>query len=435
MAWLMLILFASGFTSSKAKTKVKTVENQVLIYATSELNGYLEPCGCFIPQIGGFLRRAGYLSTVKSPSIRFDNGDLTEASGRQDEIKAETIISFFDLLQYRAVNLGEQDFKLGLTYLQSLQSAFKGKLLSSNVLGADGKPVFNAYTTFNQTLGGKKTKFAVVGALSPLYATIVTDRNPELTVAEIAPILMKLKAEIKADFVILLYHGPKEESVELAKRFPWISVIVYAHASDSPSEPTKTGNTLLIQPGQKGKYLGELTLAINKTGKPAITKTREVVLGPEIKGNKAANAIRLMYLSRINDENLLLSYPKMPSPEGLAYVGNETCKDCHSTPYQAWAKSKHARAFRTLEEVKHEADPECVICHVVGFEYTKGFINLEKTPQLKNVGCESCHGPASNHINQDAPMPEIDSASCDKCHVSDHSPNFDFKTYWEKIKH
>ena len=46
-------------------------------------------------------------------------------------------------------------------------------------------------------------------------------------------------------------------------------------------------------------------------------------------------------------------------------------------------------------------DPECVVCHSVGFEYQSGFVDEKKTPLLKHVGCENCHGPGSGHV--DAP--------------------------------
>ena len=42
-------------------------------------------------------------------------------------------------------------------------------------------------------------------------------------------------------------------------------------------------------------------------------------------------------------------------------------------------------------------DGECVVCHTVGFGYKTGFANEKDTPKLKDVGCESCHGPGSLH--------------------------------------
>src|SRR5262249_26793158 len=82
------------------------------------------------------------------------------------------------------------------------------------------------------------------------------------------------------------------------------------------------------------------------------------------------------------------------------YVGTEKCKKCHEHAYKKWQKTPHSHAYQTLvEDPKpphlRQYDGECVVCHVVGFGYKGGFTNEAKTPHLKDVGCENCHGPAS----------------------------------------
>ena len=48
-------------------------------------------------------------------------------------------------------------------------------------------------------------------------------------------------------------------------------------------------------------------------------------------------------------------------------------------------------------------DPECISCHVIGwnptgfFPYVSGYKSLKKTPHLINTGCEDCHGPGEKH--------------------------------------
>ncbi len=57
-------------------------------------------------------------------------------------------------------------------------------------------------------------------------------------------------------------------------------------------------------------------------------------------------------------------------------------------------------------------------------------------PSLENVGCESCHGPASRH-EQDPKiaMGKVGMQACLQCHIPQQSPNFDFAKYGIKIKH
>ena len=79
------------------------------------------------------------------------------------------------------------------------------------------------------------------------------------------------------------------------------------------------------------------------------------------------------------------------------------CADCHATAAKIWEKTPHSHAYKTLVDATHPSnrqyDPECIVCHTIGFGYQSGFASAEKTPKLKNVGCESCHGPGSLHSN------------------------------------
>jgi hypothetical protein len=88
------------------------------------------------------------------------------------------------------------------------------------------------------------------------------------------------------------------------------------------------------------------------------------------------------------------------------FVGVGKCVECHATDaignqVSIWRASPHARAFRILktEEAKAVAkkagvkepqkDQKCLSCHNTGagkYEAAYG----------EGVGCEACHGPASN---------------------------------------
>jgi len=81
-------------------------------------------------------------------------------------------------------------------------------------------------------------------------------------------------------------------------------------------------------------------------------------------------------------------------------------------------------------------DPECLACHVTGWGSNEGFISEVDTPNLKNVQCEVCHGSRLDHVNGLEQKITIDAKkACEHCHVKNHSPNFNFSKYWEKIKH
>jgi len=61
---------------------------------------------------------------------------------------------------------------------------------------------------------------------------------------------------------------------------------------------------------------------------------------------------------------------------------------------------------------------------------------MESTPELSNVQCEECHGLDRDHLKDySKPMMPITEAVCLKCHTHENSPEFNYKIYYEKIKH
>ena len=170
---------------------------------------------------------------------------------------------------------------------------------------------------------------------------------------------------------------------------------------------------------------------------PAIGRVFHTRLTEDFQDDPDTTQIKLGYLSRVEAENLLAMVPRRPSPNGSAFAGSRACMPCHAQDYRIWQKTAHAKAMQTLVDEKHDKDPECVVCHVVGLDIEGGFQSMEKTPTLKDVGCESCHGPARKHAEdpENNRLGKAGKESCMTCHVPAHSPGFDFDAYWKKIEH
>ena len=142
---------------------------------------------------------------------------------------------------------------------------------------------------------------------------------------------------------------------------------------------------------------------------------------------------------------VLLGVPSTASSEEespVEYKGSKACKACHKDQHQAWEGMKHSRAFEILrpEQIASGKDDKgraCVQCHTTGFG-KGGFVSLEETPKLTNVGCESCHGPAGRHVETmiKAMMTEetveekhiSKSVGCVQC----HNPHISYKKLYGK---
>jgi nitrate/TMAO reductase-like tetraheme cytochrome c subunit len=117
------------------------------------------------------------------------------------------------------------------------------------------------------------------------------------------------------------------------------------------------------------------------------------------------------------------------------YSGSEACGICHESEYETWLFTRHARAFDTLVEHSESTNPECVSCHVVGHGQPGGFTRASDTPELEDVGCETCHGRGGGHLT-DEPTEEPDYANaCAGCHTPEHSLGFEFETFRSRISH
>jgi hypothetical protein len=114
------------------------------------------------------------------------------------------------------------------------------------------------------------------------------------------------------------------------------------------------------------------------------------------------------------------------------YVSFEACNDCHEEKVIGWKTTTHAHAFETLKRQGEEKqqNPGCVQCHVVAFNADGGFIDMDLTPELKDVQCESCHGPGRQHAESQDPDHIIikpDEKVCRVCHTPGQDKNFNYE--------
>jgi hypothetical protein len=132
---------------------------------------------------------------------------------------------------------------------------------------------------------------------------------------------------------------------------------------------------------------------------------------------------------------------KVPPPaKGVAsYVGTEACSDCHSDAVDFWKTTRHSHAWETLVERGQQFDYDCIGCHVTGWDKPGGS-NLANNETLRDVQCETCHGPGSIHVAKggEEKPPAIARAPDDKpcatqCHTKEHSDTFDLKPYLRDV--
>lgn len=376
------------------------------IVVSGSYSGNLTPCGCVSPMMGGILRKATLLKQMRSPTdLWVEVGPFLKDTSRQSQLKLDAIAEFAQTTRADAVGLTAAEVSLDPALLRAAQSIAGGRLVQSQLP--------DVVAPWRAAQGW------LIGALSP---------DPRLGSAGTRSLPLEqawtnLVTEAGDKPVLVLWDGSQDSARSFAEKHPRCNVLVYP--SPSP-EVFKSGSTILVGTGERGKYLGRLDLATRRF--------RGTALGPEIKDDGAATAIYQRYLSRVDGEHLLSQVPRTTSP---AFAGSKACASCHGEVSRQWKSTGHAHALKTLERTGNDQDPDCVGCHVVGLASKGGFTSKIQTPQLADVGCESCHGPARDHARK----PRLNrtvadaKAACRSCHNPEHSPAFDFSTYWKRVMH
>ncbi len=119
------------------------------------------------------------------------------------------------------------------------------------------------------------------------------------------------------------------------------------------------------------------------------------------------------------------------------YVGTKVCAECHEGPYNNFTQfAKKANSFKAVEKMKdgltNDELRQCYTCHTTGYNKPGGFVSEEKTPDMKNTGCEVCHGPGSIHAESGDPNDikgkgKMDLTICKQCHTDEKVAAFNFK--------
>ena len=422
---------------SNARSFAEMSTRELLIVYSGNTLGELKPCGCAKEEDqGGFERRMTYLKQIYEKTknvLLVDTGDSFKEPSRQGKIKARYIVQAMSKLKYDAVILGDKDFVYGEAFLSEGEPI--SWLLSNARLGNIHPPQFRI-KKFDNGL-----TVAMLAIVDPdlYYAAKYSGGRITSPKESAKKLISKLKESGNLDLIVLLTHMKRDKAISLLA-LDEIDVVVNGHMEKDTdlidTTPVEQDGKIFIQPGPRGQKMGELTVRIDNAGNK-LFKQRMVRLDSNIKFDPEM----IKWYDKYNGEVEDLFFSSLDARKNQhkakeVYASEQICLVCHPSKHKVWSQSRHHIAYETLKRVNKAFDPECLKCHVTGFDRVGGFVSEVDTPELKNVQCEVCHGPMLNHSkNPQTGFGANARQACKICHVKNHSPNFNFSKYWPKIKH
>ncbi len=424
---LISLVFILISTFSFAQTKL------TILY-TNNINGSLENCLCPEHPYGSLEKMKGVIDSIKKVEknvLLLDGGDLLSPFG--DEEKDQYVFKIIDFYPYDAMAMGDQEFANGVDFFYREAKKYDLPYIAAN-LKSDRGVFWEKYML--KKIGG--IPVLIIGVLSPQ----VFDYYPKdkITGLKVEPPLVTIKNILKSAqtnaFIILLSHSGLEQDKQFAAEVSDIDVIIGAHTQNRLDRALKENNTLIVQAGSDGYYLGQLNLNLDQDGQIVRYSNRLIPIALHLKNDPAIVKIIKEYhfkrISKLKNTGLRLN-------KGGQYLtaAAEDCASCHESAWVQWSQTAHSRSWKSLKEKKRTGHTRCIVCHVTGFGREGGFINENLTPDKANVGCTACHllEPAHLDTPEKYQPQKIEQSICLHCHDSANDPDFNFEAAVEKVNH
>ncbi|MDB4640200.1 multiheme c-type cytochrome [Pirellulaceae bacterium] len=463
------------------------------LFISGRQHGYIEPCGCtgLENQKGGLLRRHTLTKTLEANGwnlVKIDAGNQVRRFGPQPELKfkttAETLSNVF---KYDAIGFGRDDFRLPALELVSTFQNLDGveESLTAHPFVNCNVAIYSDFAdeSFEEDKMLSTFKLIEVGDKKVCITAILGEddfdaiKNDDLALRSpdegIKAVWPQMK-ETNADVYVLISHTSLDDTDRLAKAFPYFDLVITAggagEPTDIPKEVTVGDHTSkIIQVGTKGMFAG----VVGFYGDRKNLTYKRIEMTAAYEDSEEIKTVFKEYQDSVRKTIFAkLDKTAVPHPSGAKFVGSNACADCHGDAHDVWKDGvdgtgdkvgPHTLATASLIEpnernwVVRKYDPECLSCHVTGwnpqkyYRYDSGYLD-ETNIELHANGCENCHGPGSLHVAAQENEEDVEKyqamvritldqaeQKCQECHDLDNSPDFHekgaFDEFWKRIDH
>ena len=474
-------------------------------------DGYIEPCGCtgLANQKGGMLRREVLYQQLTREMgwdvVGVDTGNQIHRTGPQSQLKLHTTWGgLVEAMRYSTIGIGPEDIKNpsidSIQFLEETKETRTGSPAQPKFVAANIQ-LYDYFEPFQIIeAGGKKIGVTMLVGDAELaeIAEVAEADYVRIPVAEaLANVVPKLR-RAQCDVYILGATMSLDACREIVQQYPLFDFVLAGCGVGEPTrepEPIQVGDhlTSLIQIGSKSMH--SIVIGLYFDGGKLTSRYQRVPMDARFEVESKMEKMKAIFrdyqmaLAKMTWKDLAIDPREHPT--GLTFAGSDSCQQCHEGEYEIWKHGfpgpnnperigPHFVATQSLLHnpngdrtwVTREHDPECLSCHVTGwnpqgyYPYQTGFTRTEDVAMHAN-GCENCHGPGSAHNEVETRIKELQAANqavpaeltarqkealegvkvtmkqarqklCVECHDLDNSPDFSpdtFDDYWKQIYH
>jgi len=275
---------------------------------TNDFHGYVEELEKPEEEgiIGGITRMAGEIKELKKENpngtITLDGGDIYDGGFYSKITKGEIVSKPFGAMGFDAITIGNHDVTWGVDAFadiaREIDTNFLGSANLMDLSPGSGLKFLKPYTILERN----GVKIGVLGLTSPMTALSTPDKGTvkiEDPARAAEKFVKKLRDEEKVDMVVLLSHLGHDDDVKLAGHVQGIDLIVGAHSHTVMKDAEKVGDTVIVQAGGEGKYVGDLDIVFDPSTKKIVSyKENLVPITADIKPDPVVAKIIAPYIEK-----------------------------------------------------------------------------------------------------------------------------------------
>ncbi len=450
--------------------------SQVTLFISTEVKGYLAPCGCSEAMRGGLSRSAFQIEQARKeghPVHFIEAGDgvfgaatIPEEALGQQKLKAKTLAAGWKAMGLELAVPGSLDSTVGADFFSSLGLP---RLAAGETRVLDGVGIVSANDAAqaDALAATLHTKFTVALVAQPLadllraqpkhVQLVVSTHTGDAFAAEESRVaggndvkLVQVQSKGRTLLRVDVFLRPSEG-------FEWL------RGSDEQERELSAlaerienlraqVNEPMLNPELKKLRAAKLEEIIARRAELAATplpvpdKTsaatlRLIPLESSLPKDATVAALEKKYDADVGEMNLAwaktngVSCPAA-TKEKPGFVGTKTCVACHEAEGKVWLTTKHPLAYEAIANEGKQYHLDCIGCHVTGWKQPQGVCRIDQTEDRREVGCEMCHGAGSLHATQPKKTNinrNVTAQTCTGCHDAENSPHFNFETWVEKV--